>query len=139
MKKRIGDVAKAAGVGVETVRFYQRAGVLDEPDKPARGWRSYGPAIQRQLEYVRLARRMGLSVSDIAALKKSLLAGRSFFCRDVRKTIELRLAAIDVQIIELQRSRAELATWLDTCRERPASSECTLYRELSAIAGRPAR
>jgi MerR family mercuric resistance operon transcriptional regulator len=135
MKKRISDVARAAGVGVETVRFYQRAGVLDEPVKPLRGWRSYGSAILRQLEYIRLARRMGLRVSDIAAIKKSLAGGRSSFCRDVRTTVEKRIASIDAQVAALTRSRAELAGWLATCQSRPAGSDCPLYRELSAVAG----
>lgn len=128
MKKRIGDVARAAGIGVETVRFYQRAGVLDEPEKPLRGWRSYGPALQRQLLYVRMAREMGQSIGDIAVVKKSVADGRGRFCRDVRKTVEQRLATIDAQIAELQQARADLSNWLAGCRKQPARAECPLYR-----------
>ena len=136
MKKRIGDLAKAAGVGVETVRFYQRAGVIDQPEKSPRGQRSYGPANQRQLHYVRLARRMGLSVSDIAAVKKGMSRGREAFCRGARTIFERRLAAVEAEIAELEGVRAELSNWLEACRERSADAECPLYRELSGISGR---
>jgi DNA-binding transcriptional MerR regulator len=133
MKKRIGDVAKAAGVGVETVRFYQRVGLLDEPEKPHRGWRAYGKTEQLQLRYVKLARRMGLSVADIAKLKKRAAAGRAGFCTGVRDVVAQRLAAIEAELAELQRTRDELASWLSLCKARGASSECPLYREVSAI------
>ena len=133
MKRRIGDVARAAGVGVETVRFYQRAGVLDEPEKPARGWRTYGKAAQLQLQYVRMARRMGLTVADIARLKKRVAAGRTGFCADVRDVVVQRVAALEAEIAELQRTHAELSNWLNLCRARKPAADCPLYRELATV------
>ncbi len=139
MKKRIGDVAKAAGVGVETVRFYQRAGVLDAPDKPARGWRTYGRNVEEQLQYVRAAREMGLTVADIAKLKRSAAAGRTGFCGDVREVVSQRLAAIEQEIAELERSRSQLADWLSACRARGETKDCPLFARWSAIAPPPKR
>ena len=69
MPKRIGDVAKSAGVGVETVRFYEREGLLDQPPKPIRGWRDYDESVVAQLGQVRLAQQMGLTLKDMKALK----------------------------------------------------------------------
>ncbi len=133
MKKRIGDLAKQAGVGVETVRFYQRAGVLDAPEKPPRGWRSYGRTAELQLRYARTARRMGLSVSDIARLKERAGGGREGFCADVRTVVANRLAIVERELAQLERMRKELSDWLEACQARGSEPECPLYRELTAI------
>ena len=68
--RRIGDVAKAMGVGVETVRFYEREGLVDQPLKPQRGWREYDKLQMRQLGYVRLAREWGLSLGDLKQISR---------------------------------------------------------------------
>jgi MerR family mercuric resistance operon transcriptional regulator len=126
--RRIGDVAKAAGVGVETVRFYEREGLIEQPAKPQRGWRAYDKAQLRQLGYVRLARELGLTLGDVKRVQKVARGPRKGFCSEVRDTLGERLTDIESQIAELERKRAALSDWLGQCRVR--TGDCPLYERL---------
>ncbi|HEY3779297.1 MAG TPA: MerR family transcriptional regulator [Rhizomicrobium sp.] len=134
MARRIGDVARAAGVGVETVRFYERKGLVEQPLKPARGWRDYGEDALRQVEYVRLARELGLTLRDIGRLKTLSRGQRPQFCEGVRDTLAQRLARIAEEIDRLERKRAALGRWLSQCKRRGNSPECPLYAQLQSVA-----
>ena len=72
MKSRltIGKLAEAAGVGVETVRFYQRSGLLAEPVRPFRGYREYSQADVRRILFIKRAQTLGFNLGDIAGLLK---------------------------------------------------------------------
>jgi MerR family mercuric resistance operon transcriptional regulator len=134
MARRIGDVAKAAGVGVETVRFYQRVGLVDEPAKPERGWREYDDAAFAQLGQVRLAQRMGLTLRDIKHVKARARGPKSAFCADVRETVAARLAAIEAEMAALNAKRVMLKRWLSQCRRRGETASCPLYEQITTLA-----
>ena len=134
MTRRIGDVAKAAGVGVETVRFYQREGLIDEPTKPERGWREYDAAAFAQLSQVRLAQKMGLTLNDVKRVKQRARGPKPAFCADVRETVAQRLAAIEAEIEALNAKRVMLKQWLRQCRRRVDAAECPLYAQINALA-----
>lgn len=70
MKARltIGRLAEAAGVGVETVRFYQRCGLLTEPERPASGYREYSDGDRRRIRFIKRAQTLGFNLEDIAGL-----------------------------------------------------------------------
>ncbi len=72
MKSRltIGKLAEAAGVGVETVRFYQRSGLLPEPERPLSGYREYTDADRRRIHFIKRAQTLGFNLEDIAGLLK---------------------------------------------------------------------
>lgn len=137
LPRRIGDIARAAGVGVETVRFYEREGLIDQPDKPLRGWRDYGEDALLQLGYVRLAREMGLTLGDVKRIKPFASGARAPFCISVRETVSQRLKATDAKIVELERTRARLAHWLGQCERRNAAAECPLYAQLQHVVKPP--
>jgi len=134
LRRRIGDVARSAGVGVETVRFYERQGLIDQPLKPDRGWREYGDGALLQLGYVRLAREMGLTLRDVKRLKAASAGNRAKFCTDVRETVAGRLKAVELKISELESDRARLSGWLNQCAKRSVSDECPLYAQLQRVA-----
>ncbi len=129
--RRIGDVAKAAGVGVETVRFYEREGLIQQPAKPQRGWRVYDKTQLRQLAYVRLARELGLSLGDVKRVQNVARGPRKAFCTEVRGTLAARLADIESRIAELERKRASLSDWLGQCAAR--TGDCPLYEQLNVL------
>jgi MerR family mercuric resistance operon transcriptional regulator len=131
--KRIGDLAKAGGVGVETVRFYEREGLIDQPLKPFRGWREYDDVALAQLGHVRLAQRIGLSLSDAKRLKKKAGGPQPQFCTDVRETVTARLAAVEAEISDLTTKQGHLRSWLDHCNQNEGQAECPLYVELKAV------
>lgn len=131
MPRRIGDVARKAGVGVETVRFYEREGLIDQPKKPARGWRDYDDAALGQLSQIRRAQQMGLTLRDMKVLKSRAKGPQAAFCGDVRETVAARLAALDAEIAALKKKRGALATWLKQCRAR--RGDCPLYDQINTL------
>jgi MerR family transcriptional regulator, mercuric resistance operon regulatory protein len=111
---RISDLAAAAGVGIETVRFYQRRGLLTPPTGQARGGRHYGPEDVRRLRYVRRAQAAGFSLSEIMTL---IQLDRTDDRARAREMAGERLDALDRQIARLQEARAALSRLTRDCAE----------------------
>ena len=133
--KRIGDVARIGGVGIETIRFYEREGLIEQPEKPLRGWREYGDRQLLQLSYVRLGQELGLTLRDARTLRDLASGNRSTFCGAVRDTVEKRLAKIDADLAALTKKRVGLARWLNQCKARGrAGSDCPLYAQVQSLA-----
>jgi len=139
MPKRIGDLAKAAGVGVETVRFYEREGLVDKPLKPERGWREYDETALAQLGRVRLAQKMGLTLSDVKGLKARAKGPQKEFCSHVRETVSARLETIEKELATLEAKRILLKRWLTQCKRRGENTECPLYAQTRALTSKGKR
>lgn len=113
----IGGLANAGGVGVETVRFYQRRGLLPEPvrptsERPASGYRRYGENEVRTLRFIRSAQAAGFTLAEI----KELIALDATQDRArVHALARQRISALDVRITELSAARAALARLADVC------------------------
>jgi MerR family transcriptional regulator, mercuric resistance operon regulatory protein len=107
----IGGLAANGGVGVETVRYYQRRGLLAEPARRA-GIRRYGPDHVRRLRFIRLAQGAGFSLEEI----RELLELDSIDDRPrARELAETRIAALDARIAEMQRAREALVKLARDC------------------------
>jgi len=131
--KRIGNLAKQGGVGVETVRFYEREGLIDRPKKPARGWREYDETALAQLNQVRLAQEFGLTLRDMKAMKARAKGPRAGFCTVVRETLSSRLTQVEAEIAMLQSKRKALKQWLGQCHEQEGLPECPLYNRIASL------
>ena len=107
----IGRLAEAGGVGVETVRFYQRKGLLRTPDR-AGGFRHYSAEDLRRLRFIRQAQTAGFTLGEIAELLE-LDAGEDR--ARARELAEARVAALEVRIAELERARAALTRLAREC------------------------
>ncbi len=121
----IGKLAQAAGVSVETVRFYQRRGLLPQPAASGRGWRTYGDEIVWRLRYIKQAQSLGFSLAEIAALQARLPGGAAF-CSAFRQAVEAKIAAIDAEMERLAGRREELAGVLAACRVSTAAGRCPI-------------
>lgn len=109
----IGALAKGAGVGVETVRFYQRKGLVAEPPR-AGGIRRYGPRDIDRIRFVRRAQAAGFTLAEIA----ELIALDSTEDRArARELARARIAALDARIAELEDARAALTRLAKECGE----------------------
>lgn len=108
----IGGLARAAGVGVETVRYYQRRGLLPEPARPPGEVRRYGEADIRRLRFIRSAQAAGFTLTEIAEL---LDLDASDDRARARELASARVAALDEKIAELARARDALAALADAC------------------------
>jgi MerR family transcriptional regulator, mercuric resistance operon regulatory protein len=108
----IGGLAKSAGVGVETVRYYQRRGLLAEPARPQGEVRRYGDEDLRRLRFIRRAQAAGFTLEQIGEL---LALDRTGDRARIRELAVARLAALDAQIAGLEQSRAALERLRSTC------------------------
>lgn len=123
----IGRLAEAAGVGVETVRFYQRRGLLEEPPR-AGGIRRYGTSDLERLRFVRKAKLAGFTLAEIA----ELIALDSTEDRArVREIAGRRIAALDARIDELRQARQSLAALARECGQG-ADGPCPIIRSFGA-------
>jgi DNA-binding transcriptional MerR regulator len=127
---QIGELAKSAGVTVQTIRFYERKGLLPSPPRKESGYRIYDEADLRRLQFVRQAKRLGFSLDDIQSILR--MRGRGACpCNEVIGIAERHLADAEQQIRHLQRFRDELSRTLAMWRrsKRPTVSGdaiCTL-------------
>lgn len=128
----IGALAKAAGVNVETIRFYQRKGLLPEPAKPLGGIRRYGSGEVRHLRFVKTAQKLGFSLTEIAEL---LQLDRDTDCHAVRTIAEQKLADVRAKLSSLARMEAALATMVGTCHQQQSNGPCPLIDALYDIGG----
>jgi MerR family transcriptional regulator, mercuric resistance operon regulatory protein len=108
----IGELAKNAGVHVETIRYYQRRGLLREPARPLNGIRRYGTADVSRLRFIRHAQQSGFTLSEVQALLG--LRGRPA-CRASRTLAAKKLEAIEEKMRILTRLRRELRAWVAAC------------------------
>src|SRR5919106_4276629 len=133
----IGKAARAAGVGVETIRFYERRGLIAQPPKPDRaGYRVYPVDTLRRIQFIRQAQQIGFSLREIKELL-SLRADPSADCSDVRERAAAKVEEVDRKIAELERVRAALGEVIAACPGRGALRACTILEAID-ILQRPA-
>ncbi len=123
----IGAFAAAAGVNVETIRFYQRKGLLPEPDRPRGSIRRYGQADVARLGFVKSAQRFGFSLGEVAELLK-LEDGTH--CGEARLLAEHKLRDVREKLAGLARLEAALSRLVRQCRARKVSVCCPLIASL---------
>jgi MerR family copper efflux transcriptional regulator len=108
----IGELAAAAGVHVETIRYYEREGILPEPLRTPSGYRQYGEADRWRLAFIQRGKGLGFSLKDIAEL---LGAGEDRTVDEVLRIAAARLEHLDAELAALTRTREQLARLVDTC------------------------
>jgi len=108
----IGKLAAAEGVGVETVRFYQRRGLLAEPERRGSGYREYSDADRSRLVFIRRARGLGFTLGEIAEL---LGPAEAQSTAEIQTAAQAKLAAIDDQVRELLQQRCRLRQLIRVC------------------------
>jgi DNA-binding transcriptional MerR regulator len=112
---RIGDVARSAGVTVETVRFYEHQGLLSAAQRSGAGNRRYGPDTIVRVRFIKQAQAVGLTLKDIGVLVKYRHNASRTACRTIRAVLAQRLAELDGRIQEMQAFRTVLREHLDSC------------------------
>lgn len=126
----IGTVARRAGVAIDTIRYYEREGLLPEPLRRASGYRSYNESAVSRLRFIRRAKDLGFTLEEIRDLL-ALSADRHRGVKAVRQRAQQRLAAIDTRIAELKRIRKGLKQLIEACPGRGAPEQCPILRALS--------
>jgi DNA-binding transcriptional MerR regulator len=109
---KIGTVSKETGIGIETLRFYERSGLLDEPLRTNSGYRLYSHEVFDRLAFIKQAQLLGFTLDEIRQLIAEKRAGKSP-CSHVRDFVRRRLSELDERMLEMNRYRMELASALE--------------------------
>jgi MerR family mercuric resistance operon transcriptional regulator len=123
---RIGELAKSVDVNVETIRYYQRIGLLGLPQKPYGGTPSYSGEDLRRLRFIRRAQQIGFSLEDIRAL----LELSSSDCKQVGKLAAEKLNLVHAKLRQLRRIEAVLAKTVEQCASRKGNQPCPIIETL---------
>ena len=125
----IGQLAKRADVGVETVRFYERKGLLAEPDRRPSGYRQYDVGIVDRLRFIKRAKELGFTLNEIKELL-SLRIDPTTTCADVKSRAEAKIDDIQDKIRTLQRMKRALVKVTTACSGRGGTDECPILAAL---------
>jgi MerR family transcriptional regulator, mercuric resistance operon regulatory protein len=124
----IGRLARAAGVHVETIRYYQRRGLLDSPRRPPGGVRRYGDAALARLRFIRRAQAIGFSLEEVREL---LRLERAPGCREARSLAAAKLASVQARIADLEGMKSALGRLVAQCDAGRARS-CPIIDSLAS-------
>jgi MerR family copper efflux transcriptional regulator len=127
----IGKVAKRAAVSIETIRFYERKGLLAEPQRKESGYRQYTEADVRKLVFIQHAKGLGFSLNEIKELL-SLQANDTTTSREIKQLAEHKLMDIETKIAMLERMRRTLQQLVDQCPGHGPTSACPILDALAS-------
>lgn len=124
----IGRLAKEAGVNIETIRYYQRRGLLEEPPRPLSGHRRYPVAAVERIAFIRRAQQYGFSLAEIQVLLR-YADGRNW--RETRSIAEKKYDALSLHVGQLNRMRRMLRTVIQKSRRGQERGCCPIIEALS--------
>ncbi len=127
---KIGEVAKAAGVGIDAVRFYEREGLVREPERRPSGYRDYPPDVVTDLRFIKRGKQLGFSLKEISELL-SIEREPDATAADVRRLAEGQLADLEEKIRALRRMERALRKAVESCPGRGPTSDCSILRSLT--------
>lgn len=130
----IGQVAARAGVGVETVRFYERRGLIRQPPRLGLGYRRYPEGTVLQISFIRHAKELGFTLGEIQELL-ALRVHPKRSCGPVRRKAEAKVLEVDEKLKGLRRLRKTLQKLVRACDERKPTSECPILDALEESSG----
>jgi Hg(II)-responsive transcriptional regulator len=128
-----GQVAEAAGVNVETLRYYERRGLLREPPRLPSGYRAYGADAVQVVRFVRRAQELGFTLAEVETLLQ-LADGGPERCEAAQALAAERLAELERKIASLRALRDSLRRLVATCARPRGERECPLIQSISESA-----
>lgn len=128
---RISEVASEAGVGVETVRFYELKGLIARPPRPRNGgYRDYPDEAVRRIRFIRSAQQLGFSLVEVSELLE-LESGDATQCADIRRRSETKRREVLVKIDNLLRIRQALDNLIDACPGQGSARDCSILEAIN--------
>lgn len=124
----IGQVAKHAGVGVETIRFYEREGLIDKPERRPSGYRQYPSSVIDRIQFIRHAKQLGFSLGEIGDMF-ALQVDSANSCRDVREKAQEKIDEIEQKMASLERIRVALQRLVEKCNDGTTVEGCPILDE----------
>lgn len=125
--RTIGQLASAANVGVETVRYYERIGLIPKPPSVHSGWRRYPDAALQVLHQIREGRQLGFRLAELAEL---FAGGCGSPCASLRSAARAKIVELDQRIEQLESQRERLTKLLGACTNAPRGNECEALKQI---------
>lgn len=125
----IGSLADDAGVNVETIRYYQRRGLMPEPDRPAHGYRRYGATTVKRVRFIKRAQALGFTLEEIGGLLK---LDEAHACAETRELASHKLQTIETKLADLVAMRKALTALLCQCDAGAMKGNCPIIHALGS-------
>lgn len=126
---KIGELAEQADVNIQTIRYYERRGLVPEPDRTGSGYREYGEDDLTRLHFIRRAKDLGFTLSEIVELLDlEMSAGAS--AEDVRRRAREKILDVESKLRDLRRIRQALRHVVSSCEAHGPPEECALIYAL---------
>lgn len=135
MERRIGELANETGCQVETIRYYERIGVLPRAPREANNYRVYGDRHRRRLLFIRRMRNLGFPLEEIRGLLR-VIDGGDYTCAEVQALGESHLAAVRLKIADLRRIETALGDLVGRC-SGAETPDCSMLEALFEEPGQP--
>lgn len=126
----IGQLADRSGVNLETIRYYERTGLLPPPPRSAAGYRLYRPDHLQRLVFLRRSRQLGFSIKEVQDLL-SLAGQPNRVCKDVTRLAARHLTSVTEKITELQRLQGALEKLVCACPGKARIADCGILEALA--------
>lgn len=135
---KIGELAQATQTPTETIRFYEREGLLPAPPRTASNYRRYGPAQVERLSLIRRCRALDMNLQEIRALL-AIWDAQGPHCGEVSALLDAHLAHVNARLLELEALRAALQSLRQRCAAEQRVGDCGILQDLlSSPGGSPA-
>jgi MerR family mercuric resistance operon transcriptional regulator len=125
----IGQLAIKAQVNIETVRYYERQGLIPEPPRSESGYRQYSQDVVGRIQFIKRAKELGFTLKEISELL-SLRVNPGTTCADIKRRAEIKIADIDEKLRTLQKMKKALMKLAASCKGRGPTSECPILDAL---------
>jgi MerR family mercuric resistance operon transcriptional regulator len=126
---RIGQVAELAGVGIPTLRFYEKEGLIPSPERRSSGYRQYKPEVVRQVRFIRRAKELGFTLKEIQELL-SIRTSSPQTCEEIRSQVEAKAKDIEERIASLERMKVALRSLAEGCDGEDSFDDCPIINAL---------
>ena len=124
---KIGELSKQSGAGIETIRFYERKGLLAEPVRSPSGYRHYDASVVERLQFVRRAKDLGFTLAEIKELL-DLWFDANTRCEHVRQRAEQKIADIEEKVRSLHKMKRSLKKVISECEFQVSVDDCPLMK-----------
>ena len=123
----IGRVAKLVDVNIETIRFYEKSGLIQQPLKPEQGYRIYSSEIVTQLTFIKRAKLIGFTLKEI---KELLKLDETYNCNDAKQIAQQKLILVNEKLSNLQNIKEILQSFVNSCEQNTSLDKCTIIQSL---------
>lgn len=126
---KIGQLAKEIGINIETIRYYERRGLIEEPPRYTSGYRAFPPKYVERIRFIKRAQALGFTLREVSELLA--LADGNPACKDIRKFAEEKVEDIETRIHDLQKIKEVLHELIKKCLSEGKLSSCPIIESLT--------